>query len=288
MEKKKTKGGIFLLLVLFFVFLIGCASTITVGGKNGEHAEIPNSELKPIDSYSVGSRIKTTIRLTVGSSGGITWVSDINLIGISNITTQPRRNEIVYSTEEIPRLLARLESNKEYTVYLTVRSFGGDKYYFLDRIEGLKSMEEIEAADRARREAEQRALWAVRNPDNLDRTQYRLMNASDFSFEMVAGRLPAGSKVRFQANFLTKPTGTSYKFKEVDIGIILNSRHNFVRHLEDEHFGLASFGNLPLPQQPVILFVTVQRPGQFGEVTIDILNWTLQDRSSSPWRWVFP
>jgi len=281
------KKIIFTLIVLMLVGgLIACATF--VGGKDGEYVEIPNSALKPVSSYKVGSKIKTTTQFSVGYE---TRALNLNCDG--RLTTAGYSGWLNFSTEEYPQISERLERNKEYTVYLTVRSIGrNNNYYYLDLIEGLRSVEELQAARRAEIEARDAPLRAVRNPDSLNLTQYRQISASDFSFEMVAGRLPVGSKVRFQARLLGRPTGTSYKFREIDTGITLTSRHNFVRHLERIHFESYTerhpfqAGFLNIEQQTVLVYVTVQRQGQRGECSIDALNWAEFDSRNT--RWYYP
>jgi hypothetical protein len=135
------------------------------------------------------------------------------------------------------------------------------------------------AEEEAKRKAEAKAAAkaaedeAKFNPNKLDRSQYKKVAIEDFSFDMVAGKLSAGSKVAFEAKFLFKPTGTEYSFRGVDLGITLSSDHNFVRDMPDWSFGSADtlFGRLP--QQDVTVYVTVKKPGQLGECSVDIVEW---------------
>jgi hypothetical protein len=136
--------------------------------------------------------------------------------------------------------------------------------------------ERLAAEERQRqKEADAAIREAKFNPNKLDRSQYREIKAEDFSFDMVAGRLAVGTKVVFSAKFWTKPTGTNYRFENVNSLITLSTTHNFVRDMPDICFeGHQSFfyGGW-LPQTSVKIFVTVKRTGQSGECSVDIVEW---------------
>jgi hypothetical protein len=209
-----------------------------------------------------------------------------------NLSTEDLDKENEYSF-----LGDRIESDKLYTVYFTVKNSGGDEsknYFSIDRIEGLMPLEEgqviasqreaekakVEAEKEAKAEAERKAREAKWNPNNLDRSQYKGIAVEDFAFDMAAGKLPAGSKVQFLAKFLTKPTGTAYRFQDISLAINLTSNHNFVRDMPSKCFEtslvdlLGLFGSpLLIDQQAVRIYVTVQKPGQAGECSVDIVVW---------------
>ena len=87
-----------------------------------------------------------------------------------------------------------------------------------------------------------------------------------------AGKLPVGSKVAFNAMFLTKPTGTKYIFNGVEIGITISSNHNFARDMGEDYFSSSySYGFLRR-QNPVTVYLTVKKPGQYGECSVDIID----------------
>jgi hypothetical protein len=125
-------------------------------------------------------------------------------------------------------------------------------------------------AEIAKRSAEIKAeMEAKYNPNKLDRSQYSEITVEDFSFDMVAGRLAAGAKVTFKTQFLTRPTGTSYRFKNVDPLITLSTAHNFVRDTPDKLFD----SSRSTDDRTVKIYVTVKKPGQSGECSVDILEW---------------
>jgi hypothetical protein len=132
---------------------------------------------------------------------------------------------------------------------------------------------ERQRAAEEKRLAEAAAKELNQNPKNLDRTQYRKMDVSDFSFNMAAGRLPVGSKINFSAQFLGRPTGITYLFRNIDIGITMTSDNNFARHLSRAHFESYVDGHTIVNQRSVSVFVTVQRTGQFGLCSVDIIDW---------------
>jgi hypothetical protein len=138
-----------------------------------------------------------------------------------------------------------------------------------ERLAEAKRKAEAEA-EAARAAAEE----ARHNPNKLDRSSYRRRKVEDFSFDMVASKLAAGTKVAFTAKFWTKPTGTTYRFEDVDFGITLSSNHNFVRDMPDRCFG--SWDSIIFGWQSksaVNLYVTVKRSGQSGECSVDIIDW---------------
>jgi hypothetical protein len=136
-----------------------------------------------------------------------------------------------------------------------------------ERLAEAKRKAEAEAARAAAEEA-------MHNPNKLDRSSYRGIKVEDFSFDMVAGKLAAGTKVAFTAKFLTKPTGTTYLFEDVNFGITLSSNHNFVRDMPDRCFGPWNHWFLGWQSKSAVnLYVTVKRPGQPGECSVDIIDW---------------
>jgi tetratricopeptide (TPR) repeat protein len=106
------------------------------------------------------------------------------------------------------------------------------------------------------------------NPDGFDRSKYKQIKVEDFSFDMVSGKFPAGTKVVFSTTFLSKPTGTTYVFNGVYIGITLKTTHNFARDMPDSCF-FSLWGS----QDNVSVYVTVKKPGQYGECSVDIIEW---------------
>ena len=135
--------------------------------------------------------------------------------------------------------------------------------------------QKVTAEREERRLAELAEKEKNQNPNNLDRSQYKRIDVSDFSFDMVAGRLPVGSKISFRAFFLGRPTGTNYGFKDVNLGITLTSNYNFVRHLSKYHFESywSDWGSYTVTQERVTVYVTVQKTGQLGQCSIDIIDW---------------
>jgi len=130
-----------------------------------------------------------------------------------------------------------------------------------DRLEA----EVREAARQAARQEEQAQRRAARelaqNPDNLDRSQYRETDLSDFNFNMSAGRLPVGSKVYFRVRFAGRPTSTTYHFIGVNPSITFTSRHNLIRGMSDSLFDGSTW---------VKIYVTVQSSTR---CTVDIIDW---------------
>lgn len=170
----------------------------------------------------------------------------------------------------------QFEINRQYSLFIAVseyrehRGSGIRTSADVVQIEGLRSLEEVQTM---RLENRRRAFWAIRNPDNLNRSEYTRMSASDFSFNMVAGNLPVGSKVRFTTRFLTRPTSPRYMFADVNPLLTLTSRHNFAGNMGREYFEHTRIlGHLHEPAQ-VNVYVTVTRTGQMGEATIDIMSW---------------
>jgi len=257
------------------------AALVFIGGLAGcaSYRKIPNSKLKGIDSYFYGTKIVTITQFLPYKL----YEGEVYARGLlsESGSALPLRTEgtwcIRYSETDYPLLPKRVEFNKDYTLYLTAKS-GSSSYYNLDRIEGpLLSVEEAKAIiakeETAKKEATEAKFWENRNPDKLDRSQYKPVNTSDFSFDMVAGKLPAGSKVRFLTEFYIKPTGTSYKFKDVALTINLNSRYNFIRNLSNDYFPPGTLTVNGYFQNQVIVYVTVQQPGQSGTCSVDIVDW---------------
>jgi hypothetical protein len=150
---------------------------------------------------------------------------------------------------------------------------------------------QLAAEEEAKRkaEAEERlaAMAAAQevksNPNKLDRSQYKKTAVEDFSFDMVAGKLPAGSKVAFEAEFFIKPTGTKYSFDDVNIGITISSDHNFVRDMPAWCFGSTNIVGQRKPQEPVTVYVTVKKSGQYGECSVDIIDWNDSPFNVTSW-----
>ncbi|MDR0637512.1 MAG: hypothetical protein LBG27_01180 [Spirochaetaceae bacterium] len=190
---------------------------------------------------------------------------------------EPHQFEIYSDLEK------RIDTTKQYKIYIGFYAevvhnnvfyseYGGEWTPFIDKIEELRTLEEVaaleaqqkaeaEAKKKAEAEAKAAAQEAKSNPNKLDRSQYTKITVEDFSFDMVAGKLPVGSKVSFKVEFLTKPTGTEYMFKGVNTIITMSSSHNFVRDMPAICFGSVQslFGRLP--QQAVTVYATVKRPG---------------------------
>ena len=136
--------------------------------------------------------------------------------------------------------------------------------------EAKRKAEEKAAEEKAEADAKEKR----RNPNGLDRSKYRNITAEDFSFDMVAGKLAAGSKVSFRAKFLTKPTGTEYHFDDVNALLTLKSNHNFVRDMPNSCFGPYQHLLLGwLPQDYVKVYMTVTKAGEWGECSVDIIDW---------------
>lgn len=178
----------------------------------------------------------------------------------------------------------RIDKTKKYKIYVGVYKHSDTLLFipFIDKIEGeFRTPEEVavfEAQQKteaeAKKKAEEEAKDAKFNHKKLDRSQYKGITVEDFSFDMVAGNLAAGSKVAFEAMFFTKPTGTKYMFKDVDMGITMSSDHNFVRDIPDICFNSVynSFVG-HIPQRTVRVYLTVKKPGKYGECSADIINW---------------
>jgi tetratricopeptide (TPR) repeat protein len=112
------------------------------------------------------------------------------------------------------------------------------------------------------------------NPNKFDRSQYKEITVEDFSFDMVAGKFNAGTKISFKAKFLTKPTGMNYRFEDVNSLITFSTTHNFVRDIPDRCFGPYQHAFLGWQSQDSVkIFVTVKKPGQSGECSVDIVEW---------------
>jgi hypothetical protein len=195
----------------------------------------------------------------------------------------------------------RIDKQKKYRIFFGVY-FNTFNYRWIpriDKIEGLRTMSEVRASEAerkaadaealaarrqaeaealearkkaeaevlaARRKAEEEAHEAKQNPNRLDRSLYRVIKVEEFSFDMVTGRLPVGSKVAFTAKFSGKPTGTDYRFSSVNGYITVSTTHNFVRDIPDKYFGTFS-------DWLVKVYVTVKRAGQTGECSVDIVEW---------------
>jgi hypothetical protein len=183
----------------------------------------------------------------------------------------------------------RIDIQKKYKIYIGVyyRIGGIDRRWEpkLDKIEGLMSIEEAdareaqqkaerEAAEAAKKKAEAAALEVKQNPSNINRALYKGIKVEDFSFDMVAGNIKVGTKVAFRAKFFTKPTGTEYRFQDLNLAITLSSNHNFVRDMPATCFGgvQSQFWGYQ-SQQYVVIYVTVKKAGKYGEATVDIVEW---------------
>ena len=186
----------------------------------------------------------------------------------------------VYSYEELKE---RIEKSKKYTFYIGVyRAFDPssvkhDWFGYIDKIEGFGTKEEVEAAKKAEAEAEAAKKEAQFNPGKLDRSQYTKTTAGDFSFDMDAGKLPAGAKVTFETEFLTKPTGTKYMFRDINTLITFSTAHNFVADISREFrperwFEKFNYGGSWI-QYSVRIYVTIKKPGKLGECSVDIVEW---------------
>jgi hypothetical protein len=146
----------------------------------------------------------------------------------------------------------------------------------MDEVSAFEAQQKAEqtAAAEAKKKAEAEALEAKQNPNKLDRSLYREITAEDFSFDMMAGKLPVGSKVGFKASFFTKPTGTNYRFDDVNLSITLSTNHNFVRDIPDRCFGpYQDWIRGWKPKDSVKIFVTVKKSGESGECSVDIIEW---------------
>jgi hypothetical protein len=199
------------------------------------------------------------------------------------VPQQFERYEYIYS---------RIDAQKKYKIFFGVYYNKNFKFWsaFIDKIEGLRTMDEVRAEARAlevaeaealaarrkaeaealaaRRKAEAEAHEAKQNPNRLDRSLYRVIKLEEFSFDMVTGRLPVGSKVAFMAQFSIKPTGTRYHFGYVDFSITVSTTHNFVLDIPDRYFGIFSDRD-----KEVKVYLTIKRAGQRGECSVDIIEW---------------
>lgn len=201
----------------------------------------------------------------------------------------------IYDTETSKRI----NEYKKHIIYIGIYQNKEDTnwYAFVDKIEGLRTLEEVAAieaaeaqrkaeeeekrmAEEAKRKAEQEAKEAEAaaqeagfNPNKLDRSKYKEITVEDFSFDMTAGKLPAGTKVAFEAEFLGKPTGTTYSFRNISSLITMSTTHNFVRDMPRGCFGQYQLFGSWMPQESVKLFVTVKKPGKTGECSVDIIEW---------------
>jgi hypothetical protein len=181
----------------------------------------------------------------------------------------------------------RIDKTKKYKIYLGLyqNSYSTKDWdVYIDKIEGLRTMEEVAAieaqekaeqtaANEAKKRVDVEAKESKQNPNGLDRSKYKEITVEDFSFDMVAGKLSIGSKFCFQAKFFTKPTGTNYRFDDVNMALTLSSDHNFVRDIPERCFaagqGLFGWEN----QRSVKIFVTVTKTGQTGTCSVDIVEW---------------
>jgi hypothetical protein len=261
----KKKYYWFLLLVLGFIF-VSCATT---SGDTETYQEIES--LKKIESDLFYNQFKPGTKWVVNTRLG--WYNNSLCINNGGYVGE----SLKYNAEQYPLLKEQIESGKDYTVYVTVISEGGLAlfnneilFYHVDKIEGLEEPEVIAARKQEEETAMRKKYWAKANPDNYDLSQYEETTSEDFSFDMVAGNLPVGAKVGFNAVFFIKPTGTSYKFNAVDFALTLNSRHNFVKELSAWNFEPDPMFNI---QSAVFVYVTVLKSGQFGECSIDALHW---------------
>jgi hypothetical protein len=73
--------------------------------------------------------------------------------------------------------------------------------------------------------------------------------------------------------FSYKPTGTTYRFDNMDLSITISTNHNFARDIDNIHFDDESFFGLALPQLSVKIYVTVTKTGEYGTATVDIIDW---------------
>jgi hypothetical protein len=151
----------------------------------------------------------------------------------------------------------------------------------------IRAREEAEKAERDAADAKARAIAAEIaaereaiareakfNPNKFDRSQYKEITVEDFSFDMVTGKFNAGTKISFKAKFLTKPTGTNYRFKDINSLITLSTTHNFVRDMPDRCFNnYQDWLGRWQSQDSVEIFVTVKKTGQSGECSVDIVEW---------------
>jgi hypothetical protein len=298
METTK-KWSVLLLAVLAAGFaaavLMGCASGPSGGkGSNAEYQEISISHIDGLIDFP--QKMKNGQRFVLKGEGLINGSTSWNyymIKGFGSTTT--------FSIADLgpgyESFWDRVRYAKLLTIYFTYNR--GSLFtltvvanpFVVDKIEGLPTVEEAQArkeqenAELAQAEAERKAAAEARekareaefekkqNPNNLDRSLYKKITVEDFSFDMVAGKLPAGSKVVFNANFLFKPTGTSYKFKDVNPLISIISDHNFVRDIPESRFTGVTNGNYVPSLTTVNVYVTVKQPGQTGECSVDIINW---------------
>jgi hypothetical protein len=186
---------------------------------------------------------------------------------------------LVKKSDEYKRM--HFLSGQKVTDYLgTIYIFNAGNYSFEteDVVMARNEREQAEKAERtaaaeAKKKADAEALEKKQNPNNLNRSAYKEITVEDFSFDMVAGNLAVGSKVCFNDNFLRKPTGTEYTFKNVNFGLTLSSNHNFVRDIPESCFTGMIWGSYVPSMTRVKVFVTVKKTGQAGTCSVDIVEW---------------
>jgi hypothetical protein len=279
-KMKRAVLAVMALVLLVIGGLAGCAS----------YSEVQVTDL---DTHPQGQLFKITAKvkkiernhlwLEGAENKQVSW-----LLGENSIGHNPEYKHFPY----------RVDFSRTYTFYIT-----GYNYWYITRVDGeLKSIEEgaiaeaaaeaeanakKEAEEAAKAEAERKAQEAKWNPNNLDRSQYKGITVEDFAFDMAAGKLPAGTKVSFAAYFLTKPTGTSYRFRDVNLAINLTSSHNFVRSMPRNCFEsyMSDLSGWIVDKQRVRIYVTIQKPGQAGESSVDIVEWNEKQEISPLGGW---
>jgi hypothetical protein len=177
------------------------------------------------------------------------------------------------TTLKQPRVAVTLKMTPEALAAQEAQQKADTEKLARDMEEQRLAAEEREKAAEAQKKAKAEILEAKQNPKSLNRTEYKKFTVEDFSFDMVAGNLPVGSKVTFRAKFWGKPTGTSYSFRDINGLITLSSDHNFVRDIPELCFTSVWIGSYLAEQTTVDVFITVTKAGQTGTCSVDIVEW---------------
>ncbi len=163
----------------------------------------------------------------------------------------------------------KFDPNKLCRVYIAI--YNGDSY--ITKVDGMITDSEIAQNNQEKSNAKKEALEKLQNPNNLNRTEYKHMDAEKFSFNMISENIPVGSKILFIDNFITKPTDNSYKFSKIDLFIRLKSSHDFVSDIPEQYFTGFWLDNYVPIMTTVKVYVTVIKVGKNGECSIDIIEW---------------
>jgi hypothetical protein len=295
--KKEISFGVLTLLLVGG--LMGCASSPESGVP--DISKFKEISLEEFGTYRTENIKNVIVKMNPGNQNEFRYSDGYISINRTGCSVTELEKDPTYA-----QLKARLENSESAIFYVrftpaatdiftTIFVGSSPAHYDIVQIDGLVSVDEAnqieaqkqsdreaadtakriagEAAAEAKKKADAEAKEAKQNPKNLDRSLYKQVTVEDFSFDMVAGNLLVGSKVSFKANFLTKPTGTRYNFKDVNMLITLSSDHNFVRDIPEFCFTGMYYGAYIPSMTTVNVYVTVKKTGQTGECSVDIVEW---------------